>query len=177
MWADTTSSSAAESLWLQNLHLGLFAGLTDHPELEDVRNDLGLTKAFEDIRTGKIDMLMHELELNPGCCLLRDRFGATLLHWTAMYADVETMQILAEASVKNLYMDQAYVDMWWTHFIDKNYTFTGKWAPLEVKIAAFQELLNSIKPSTTPFSAHRRTLRIPGAFPPDPDIDSGGNGE
>lgn len=109
-------SNDAEHFWLRYLQAyeSPFKVVASHPELEYVRDSLGLATSFEYVRNGNLLQLSREMELNPQCCLLRDRFGATLLHWAAVFANRDAIATLlaAGADVNAICRDGSSVLIW-----------------------------------------------------------------
>ena len=101
--------------------------------------------------------------------------GHTVVHYAALYGDIETMKILEQACIKGLPMDDKALEQYWLWFDDRvHYIIPTRRAPLEAEEAAFQALLDSITPAiyVPQDDEHYEDndgVHIPGAFPIDPD--------
>ncbi|KAI4616133.1 uncharacterized protein J4E87_008868 [Alternaria ethzedia] len=100
----------------------------------------------------------------------------SIIHFVASYGDLKTMQTLEKACIEGLPMDEDSLEDYWYHFEDRR---CNKYLPKakmsrEVEEAAFQGLLDSIVPAEYATSEDEHyedsdAIRIPGAFPVDPD--------
>lgn len=70
---------------------------SDHPELYETRDNLGLTVLFNHIRDSDHASLICQLDDDPRCVVHIDSFGATPLHWAAGFANVDAIATLLAA--------------------------------------------------------------------------------
>jgi len=99
----------------------------------------------------------------------------SILHWAALQGDIETMQILEQACIEGLRMDERDLQLVWGCFDRRDrYIYPQHRALLEVEEAAFQALINSItfaECATSEAEDHKLSdaMCMPGAFPVDLD--------
>ncbi|KAI4606818.1 hypothetical protein J4E80_009897 [Alternaria sp. BMP 0032] len=94
----------------------------------------------------------------------------SIVHFVAAYGDVKTMQILEEACIEGLPMDEDSLAEYWWWFNDRYNTLSPYRSrdPPDVEESAFQTLLDSITPAEFVIEQDEDTLfHIPGAFPID----------
>jgi ankyrin repeat protein len=121
-------------------------------------------------RHSNLQLLVHRgASLN---CL--DEDGDSIIVGAALYADINTMEILKEARIEGLPMDPGSVGDYWDWFDARDKFFLGHRAPLEEEEEAFQALLDSIIPCPDPPPPTVvKSLDIPGAYPIDSTDDLG----
>ncbi|KAI4925691.1 hypothetical protein J4E85_007570 [Alternaria conjuncta] len=99
----------------------------------------------------------------------------SIVHYAALQGDVETMQILEQACVEGLRMDDEELEWVWGSFDQRDqYLFPQYRAPLEVEEAALQALIDSVIPTEYATSEDddcelSDAIYMPGAFPIDLD--------
>jgi ankyrin repeat protein len=84
-------------MWRKILQNELSSRLQSHPEVEDALHGLGWTQLHECIRNNELSLLLRQLELDPQSSLLKDGWGATLLHWAANFANMDAIDMLVAA--------------------------------------------------------------------------------
>jgi ankyrin repeat protein len=75
----------------------------------------------------------------------RGNEGASVVTMAATNASVELMEILTQANIRGLPMDDVHIQQYWKKFQERDSEYTGQKAPVEVERAAFQALLDSIQ--------------------------------
>ncbi|KAH7122827.1 hypothetical protein B0J11DRAFT_464982 [Dendryphion nanum] len=76
-----------------------------------------------------------------------DNEGCNILHHTAWFGGLEVMEILKNARIVGLPMDEESVACYWRYFeVDRNYYFVGQRMDEAYEKAAFQALLDSVVP-------------------------------
>jgi ankyrin repeat protein len=94
-----------------------------------------------------------------------DNHGRSIVQYAAVWADLETMDILRRARIKGLCMNACVIKRSWDWFSHRDTFFVGERAPQNQEVAAFQALLDSVVPAAdTPAVLAVEDLRIPGAF-------------
>lgn len=71
--------------------------VSDHSELNETHDDLGLTALFNHIRDSDHASLIRQLDDDQRSVVYRDCFGAAPLDWTACFANVDAIAALVDA--------------------------------------------------------------------------------
>jgi ankyrin repeat protein len=110
-------------------------------------------------------LIKHKASLNR-----INRYGRSLIHLAAWYADVETMRILQAAHIRDLPKEHKAVQGYWRWFSQRGETMDEhRRESVEVEQAAFLALLCGVIPSY-PLSVSRNSeICIPGAYPVESD--------
>lgn len=102
-----------------------------------------------------------------------DDDGYSIIDLAALWADILTMEILQNACIDGLSMNDDMIEYHLTCIDTRDTYFTGRRAPIEEERAASQALLDSIIPcSDPPPPRPDMILNVPGAFPSDAVSDS-----
>ncbi|CAN9113886.1 unnamed protein product [Alternaria alternata] len=134
----------------------------------DICSCIGQSVAFGAVRVNNHAALRalvkHKAPLN-----LIDYSGNSLLHHAAWFADIETMQILQEAQIRDLPKDFEAITGYWRCFCYRNETTHERPESDEDETKAFLALLCSvIPPHPTPPLGNLQPW-MPGSFPGDLD--------
>jgi len=132
----------------------------------DHRGETAVMHAVEGNYHAVLETLIHHgAQLN-----LWTSHKVSIVHLVAAYGDVKTMQILEEACIEGLPMDESSLyDYWW--WFNERYDALSPYRsldPPDVEESAFQALLDSITPAESVIEQDDDTLlHVPGAFPID----------
>jgi ankyrin repeat protein len=86
--------TTAQFIWREALRAKQSPRLLSHPDFEDARSGLGWTRLHKYIRNIEMSSLARQLERDPRNVVLKDCWGATLLHWAAYFANFEAISLL-----------------------------------------------------------------------------------
>ena len=146
----------------------------------DAQTPIGQTAVMTAVRHNNHSVL--ELLIYHGAQLDTLTFaGFCIVEYAAFYGDIETMQILEQACIEGLQMDETAQEYVWACFDERDlHIYPQDREPLQAEEAALQALIDSIIPTqyaTLDDAYHRDSdaFHIPGAFPTNPteaDYDS-----
>jgi ankyrin repeat protein len=154
--------------------------LLDYGAEIDNRDSAGRSAVWDAILWNRHANLQLLIDRGASLTFL-DIDGDSIIVQAALFADLDTTNILEEARIEGLPMNPSSVDHYWSWFNNnRDWYFTGQRPPLEDEKEAFQALLDSIIPCSDPPPPNTvETLDIPGAYPIEPtdELDSSTNSE
>jgi ankyrin repeat protein len=145
----------------------------------DSQDHHGQSAMWDTIRLHRHDTLQLLIDCGASFHIM-DKDGDSILVWAALYADIDTMNILKEAGIEGLPVDADSVNGYWCWFDERDAYFVGHRAPFEDEAEAFQALVNNIIPgSEPPPPIVVKTFDVPGAFPVEStdELDSSATSE